>query len=92
MNKINLFIFLIAIIFSTNYSYSDERILIFENRKDLNYTVTCKGSHHLTFQSPLVIEPQKMGYKICSNDVLKLKEYSCFIDKIELLVEEDVKY
>tara|TARA_B100000768_G_C11185816_1_gene335018 strand:- start:371 stop:697 length:327 start_codon:yes stop_codon:yes gene_type:complete len=108
MNKINLFIFLIAIIFSTNYSYSDERIcfdtknienikfkkdfLIFENRKDLNYTVTCKGNRHLTFQSPLVIEPQKMGYKICSNDVLKLKEYSCFIDKIELLVEEDVKY
>jgi len=45
----------------------------------------------LTFQSPLVIEPQKMGYKICSNDVLKLKEYSCFIDKIELLVEKDVK-
>ena len=49
--------------------------LLFENRRDINYTVTCKGNRHLSFQSPLIIDPQKMGYKICSNDVLKLKEY-----------------
>ena len=63
--------------------------LLFENRRDINYTVTCKGNRHLSFQSPLIIDPQKMGYKICSNDVLKLKEYSCFIDEIKLVVEEN---
>jgi hypothetical protein len=63
--------------------------LLFKNRKNLNYSVTCKGNRHLTFQSPLIIEPQKMGYKICSNDVLKLKEYSCFIDEIKLIVDEN---
>ena len=66
--------------------------LIFENRKNVNYSLTCKGSRHLTFQHPLIIEPIKMGYKICSNDVLKLKDYSCFIDKITLLsTDEDKK-
>ena len=63
--------------------------LLFKNKKNLNYSVTCKGNRHLTFQSPLIIEPQKMGYKICSNDVLKLKEYSCFIDEIKLIVDEN---
>ena len=63
--------------------------LLFQNRKNINYTVTCKGNRHLSFQSPLIIDPQKMGYKICSNDVLKLKEYSCFIDEITLVVEEN---
>ena len=62
--------------------------LIFENRRNINYSLTCKGSRHLTFQHPLIIEPIKMGYKICSNDVLKLKNYSCFIDKIPLLRSE----
>ena len=65
--------------------------LIFENRRNVNYSLTCKGSRHLTFQHPLIIEPIKMGYKICSNDVLKLKNYSCFIDKITLLVEKEDK-
>jgi hypothetical protein len=32
-----------------------------------------------------------MGYKICSNDVLKLKNYSCFIDKITLLEKKEDK-
>jgi len=63
--------------------------LLFQNRKNIDYTVTCKGNRHLSFQSPLIIDPQKMGYKICSNDVLKLKEYSCFIDEITLVVEEN---
>ena len=65
--------------------------LIFENRRNVNYSITCKGSRHLTFQHPLIIEPIKMGYKICSNDVLKLKNYSCFIDKITLLEEKEDK-
>ena len=65
--------------------------LIFENRRNVNYSLTCKGSRHLTFQHPLIIEPIKMGYKICSNDVLKLKNYSCFIDKITLLEEKEDK-
>jgi len=63
--------------------------LIFKNRKNINYSLTCKGSRHLTFQHPLIIEPIKMGYKMCSNDVLKLKNYSCFIDKITLLEEKE---
>ena len=65
--------------------------LIFENRRNVNYSLTCKGSRHLTFQHPLIIEPIKMGYKICSNDVLKLKNYSCFIDKITLLEKKEDK-
>ena len=65
--------------------------LIFENRRNVNYSLTCRGSRHLTFQNPLVIEPIKMGYKICSNDVLKLKNYSCFIDKITLLEKDKDK-
>ena len=66
--------------------------LIFENRRNVSYSLTCKGSRHLTFQHPLIIEPIKMGYKICSNDVLKLKNYSCFIDKITLLkIDKDKK-
>tara|TARA_B000000475_G_scaffold217637_1_gene180226 strand:- start:161 stop:484 length:324 start_codon:yes stop_codon:yes gene_type:complete len=65
--------------------------LIFENRRNINYSLTCKGSRHLTFQHPLIIEPIKMGYKICSNDVLKLKNYSCFIDKITLLEKKEDK-
>lgn len=65
--------------------------LIFENRRNVNYSLTCKGSRHLTFQHPLIIEPVKMGYKICSNDVLRLKNYSCFIDKITLLEEDKDK-
>ena len=66
--------------------------LIFENRRNVSYSLTCKGSRHLTFQHPLIIEPIKMGYKICSNDVLKLKNYSCFIEKITLLkIDKDKK-
>ena len=29
--------------------------LIFENRRNINYSLTCKGSRHLTFQHPLII-------------------------------------
>tara|TARA_B100000212_G_scaffold9431_1_gene6953 strand:- start:917 stop:1261 length:345 start_codon:yes stop_codon:yes gene_type:complete len=65
--------------------------LIFENRRNVNYSLTCRGSRHLTFQHPLIIEPIKMGFKICSNDVLKLRDYSCFIDKITLLKKDDDK-
>ena len=65
--------------------------LIFENRRNVSYSLTCKGSRHLTFQHPLIIEPIKMGYKICSNDVLRLKDYSCFIDKITLLEKNEDK-
>ena len=65
--------------------------LIFENRRNVNYSLTCRGSRHLTFQHPLIIEPIKMGFKICSNDVLKLRDYSCFIDKITLLKKNEDK-
>ena len=65
--------------------------LIFENRRNVSYSLTCKGSRHLTFQHPLIIEPIKMGFKICSNDVLKLRDYSCFIDKITLLKKDEDK-
>jgi len=65
--------------------------LIFENRRNVNYSLTCRGSRHLTFQHPLIIEPIKMGFKICSNDVLKLRDYSCFIDKITLLKKDEDK-
>ena len=105
MKKICIFILIFALIAPFDHAQSSERIcfdtkdienikfkkdfLLFQNRKNLNYSVTCKGNRHLTFQSPLIIEPQKMGYKICSNDVLKLKEYSCFIDEIKLIVDEN---
>ena len=39
---------------------------------------------NLNFENPVIIEPQKMGNKICSNDVLKLRHKTCFIDKIVL--------
>ena len=65
--------------------------LIFENRRNVNYSLTCRGSRHLTFQHPLIIEPIKMGFKICSNDVLKLRDYSCFIDKITLIKKDEDK-
>ena len=103
----NIILALLMIVFVPLVVKSEERIcfktqdienilfkkdrLIFENRRNVNYSLTCKGSRHLTFQNPLVIEPIKMGYKICSNDVLKLKNYSCFIDKITLLEEDKDK-
>jgi len=73
-----------------NILYKKDK-LIFENRKNVSYSLTCKGSRNLTFQYPLIIEPIKMGNKICSNDVLKLKDYSCFIDKITLLEKDEDK-
>ncbi len=73
-----------------NILYKKDK-LIFENRKNVSYSLTCKGSRSLTFQYPLIIEPIKMGNKICSNDVLKLKDYSCFIDKITLLEKDEDK-
>ena len=103
----NIILTLLIIIFIPLAVKSEERIcfktkdienilfkkdrLIFENSRNVNYSLTCRGSRHLTFQNPLVIEPIKMGYKICSNDVLKLKNYSCFIDKITLLEEDKDK-
>ena len=58
--------------------------LVFEMQKKQKYNVTCKGPGYLKFENPLIIEPQKMGNKICSNDVLKLRNKTCFIDKIVL--------
>ena len=52
-----------------------------QNNKE-KFNVYCKGKFSLTFQSPIIYEPQKMGFKICYNDVLKLKQSTCFIDKI----------
>ena len=105
MKKLNILLLLFFCVALVNPLFANDRIcfdtkdienirfkkdfLLFENRRDINYTVTCKGNRHLSFQSPLIIDPQKMGYKICSNDVLKLKEYSCFIDEIKLVVEEN---
>jgi len=104
MKKLNILLLISLAIISITPVFASERVcfdtkdienikfkkdfLLFQNRKDINYTLTCKGKRHLTFQSPLIMEPQKMGYKICSNDVLKLKDYSCFIDEISLVVEE----
>ena len=45
--------------------------MVFEMQKRQKYNVTCKGPGNLNFENPLIIEPQKMGNKICSNDVLK---------------------
>ena len=105
MKKLNILLLISLDIISITPLYASERIcfdtkdienikfkkdfLLFQNKKDINYTLTCKGKRHLTFQSPLIIEPQKMGYKICSNDVLKLKDYSCFIDEISLVAIEN---
>ena len=105
MKKLNILLLISLAIISITPVFASERVcfdtkdienikfkkdfLLFQNRKDINYTLTCKGKRHLTFQSPLIMEPQKMGYKICSNDVLKLKDYSCFIDEIKLVVEEN---
>jgi len=104
MKTTTIFILLIILILPSSYALSDERVcfdtkdidsiifkkdyLLFKNRKNVNYSLTCKGKRHLTFQSPLIIDPQKMGYKICSNDVIKLKEYSCFVDEIMLIEEK----
>ena len=104
MKKLNILLLISLAIISITPVFASERVcfdtkdienikfkkdfLLFQNRKDINYTLTCKGKRYLTFQSPLIMEPQKMGYKICSNDVLKLKDYSCFIDEISLVVEE----
>ena len=56
--------------------------MIFEMQKKNKYNVTCRGPGNLNFENPLIIEPQKMGNKICSNDVLKLRHKTCFIDTI----------
>ena len=62
--------------------------MIFEMQKRDKYNITCKGSGYLNFENPVIIEPQKMGNKICSNDVLKLRNKTCFIDKIELVKKD----
>ena len=51
-------------------------------QKKNKYNETCRGPGNLNFENPLIIEPQKMGNKICSNDVLKLRHKTCFIDTI----------
>tara|TARA_B100000941_G_scaffold258184_1_gene208436 strand:+ start:26 stop:367 length:342 start_codon:yes stop_codon:yes gene_type:complete len=56
--------------------------MIFEMQRREKFNVSCKGSSYLNFENPIIIEPQKMGRKICSNDVLKLRNKTCFIDKI----------
>ena len=55
--------------------------MVFEMQKRQKYNVTCKGPGNLNFENPVIIEPQKMGNKICSNDVLKLRHKTCFFDK-----------
>ncbi len=62
--------------------------MIFEMQKRDKYNITCKGSGYLNFQNPVIIEPRKMGNKICSNDALKLRNKTCFIDKIELVKKD----
>ena len=62
--------------------------MVFETNKKQKYNISCKGSGNLSFESPIIIEPQKLGYKICSNDVLKLRNKTCFIDKIELVKKD----
>ena len=59
-----------------------KKFLVFELNNKEKFNVYCKGNFSLTFQSPIIYEPQKMGFKICYNDVLKLKQSTCFIDKI----------
>ena len=62
--------------------------MVFETNKKQKYNISCKGAGNLNFESPIIIEPQKLGYKICSNDVLKLRNKTCFIDKIELVKKD----
>ena len=62
--------------------------MIFEMQKKNKYNVTCRGPGNLNFENPLIIEPQKIGNKICSNDVLKLRHKTCFIDTI--IAHEDI--
>ena len=62
--------------------------MVFETSKKQKYNISCKGSGNLNFESPVIIEPQKLGYRICSNDVLKLRNKTCFIEKIELVKEK----
>ena len=56
--------------------------MIFEMQRREKFNVSCRGPGNLNFENPIIIEPQKMGRKICSNDVLKLRNKTCFIDKI----------
>ena len=65
----NIILALLMIVFIPLVVKSEERIcfktqdienilfkkdrLIFENRRNVNYSLTCKGSRHLTFQHPL---------------------------------------
>ena len=46
--------------------------LIFENRRNVNYSLTCKGSRHLTFQHPLIIEPVKITKFLILNKLISL--------------------
>ena len=62
--------------------------MIYTVQKREKYNITCKGSGYLNFENPVIIEPQKMGNKICSNDVLKLRNKTCFIDKIEAVKKD----
>ena len=67
----------------------EKKVLIFETTKKEKFNISCKGAGTLTFESPLIIEPQKMGFKICSNDVLQLRNKTCFIDKIEPVKKDE---
>ena len=67
----------------------EKKVLVFEMNKKNKFNISCKGAGTLTFESPVLIEPQKMGFKICSNDVLKLRNKTCFIDKIEPVKKDE---
>ena len=67
----------------------EKKVLVFETTKKNKFNVSCKGAGTLTFESPMIIEPQKMGFKICSNDVLQLRNKTCFIDKIEPVKKDE---
>ena len=66
-----------------------KKVMVFETMNKDKFNISCKGVGTLSFESPLIIEPQKMGFKICSNDVLQLRNKTCFIDKIELIKKDE---
>tara|TARA_B100001996_G_scaffold343520_1_gene298695 strand:+ start:145 stop:471 length:327 start_codon:yes stop_codon:yes gene_type:complete len=67
----------------------EKKVLVFETTKKDKFNISCKGAGTLTFESPVIIEPQKMGFRICSNDVLQLRNKTCFIDKIEPVKKDE---
>ena len=92
MNILKRLLILLSIVLIPSFGSAKQielDFMVFETNKKQKYNISCKGAGNLNFESPIIIEPQKLGYKICSNDVLKLRNKTCFIDKIELVKKDN---